>query len=172
MELKSKILDSLDDCTAFTHSSIDLAKERLQERSLNPLVLAVFCDSFRADVDKAVTNYVDSYMDYFDGNDNFVTYIPMFNGTSRKLVRALRSRSRRVSGVTAAEGDWKISEEEQEERVIDKILERADAILFVSDGKSRDFRHVYHRVCEAGYLVSRRVFNETRSKKGRRSQSD
>lgn len=172
MDLKSKILDSLDDCTAFTHSSIDLAKERLQERSLNPLILAVFCDPFRADVDNAIANYVDSYMDYFDSNENFVTYIPTFTNTGRKLVRSLRNRGRRVSAVAAAEGDWKVSDEEQQERVIDKILERADAVLFVSDGKCRDYRRVYHRVCESGYLVSRRVFNETRSKKGRRSQPD
>lgn len=172
MGLKSKILDSLDDCTAFTHSSIDLAKERLQERSLKPLIVAVFCDSFKADLDKAIGNYVDSYLDYFEDNENFVTYIPVFSGTSRRLVRTLRGRGRRVSGITAAEGNWKVSEEEQQEHVIEQILARADVVLFVSDGKSRDFRAVYHRACESGYLVSRRVYHETRSKKGRRSQLD
>lgn len=168
MDLKAKILESLDDSTEFNHSSVDLAKERLEGRSLSPLVFSIFCDSFSVDVDKAIVNYVDSFMDYFESNDNFVTYVPTVNGTARRLVRALRQRGRRVSGVSPAEGDWRVTDDEQEERVFEKILERTDAVLFVSSGERRDFRRLFHQACESGYLVTRRMFHEARSKKGGR----
>lgn len=163
MDLKDKVLASLDDGTWFNHSSIELAKERLENRYLDPFALAIFFDAYSRSSDAAILEYLKTYLEYFEGYE-VVLYVPEFNTTAQRIAIELQRLGPIVARLGIGEPDWKKTEEVLQAELIDKILSVADGVLFITEGNAA----LYREVCESGYLVSRKLFHEARSKKGRR----
>lgn len=167
MELRERILEHLNDSTFFTQSDYDSAVERLKGRSLETVNIALFCDYFTGDYDDEIISSIEDYMHFFDGNNNRVL-LPILNLTTNRLALKL-SKKINLTRCRLKEGTWRDNETELEESLIDKVLELADAVLFVTNRGGTRYRELCDRVRNDGYLVSRRVFNETRSKKKGRS---
>ena len=164
MDLKDKVLASLEDGTWFNHSSVELARERLKDRYLDPFGLAIFFDAYSRASDSAILEYIRNYLDYFDGYE-VVIYIAEFNGTANRVALELQRDGPVVARLHTAEPDWRTTEEILREELVAKILGVVDGVLFITEGNNP----LYRDVCESGYLVSRKLHHEARSKKSRRS---
>lgn len=163
MELAAKIQNTLDEGGIFTHSSVDLAKGRLEERPDGPIRVMLLIDSYTPRMHDKIVDYVRHYLDYFEDTQNYGVYVPEYNATAKRLVKALKSKSIPVSGCRIGQVDWRKSEEELKEELLDYILDRVDAVLFVTTGKGSEFRSIFRRACETGYLTTRKIQHETRS---------
>lgn len=163
MELAAKIQNTLDEGGIFTHSSVDLAKGRLEERPDGPIRVMLLIDSYTPRMHDKIVDYVRHYLDYFEDTQNYGVYVPEYNATAKRLVKALKSKSIPVSGCRIGQVDWRKSEEELKEELLDYILDRVDAVLFVTTGKGSEFRSIFRRACETGYLTTRKIQHEARS---------
>lgn len=163
MELLPKLQQTLDEGGVFTHSSVDLAKGRLEERPDGPIRIMLLVDAYSPRMHDKLFDYIRHYLDYYESADNYGLYVPEYNATAKRLVKALKAKDIPTSGCRIGQVDWKKSEEELKEELLDYILDRVDAVLFVTTGKGSEFRSIFRRACETGYLTTRKIQHETRN---------
>ena len=163
MELLRKIQTTLDEGGVFTHSSVDLAKGRLDERPVGPIRIMLLVDSYSPRLHDRLYDYIRHYLDYFEGTENYAVFVPEYNATAKRIVKAFRAKEIPVSGCRIGLMDWRKTEEELKEELLDYILERVDAVLFVTTGKGSEFRSIFRRACETGYLTTRKIQHEARN---------
>lgn len=153
-----KIVDSINDGAFFQQSMAALAIERLGEVDKErPVKIAIVGDKDFKDVRKIMTHLV-SYLHYFEDREYYQVITGDRNGVEAIVRKACKENKVDLKVISHVDiGRFDIDRKEAEEETNDRILDLADAFLFITTGSDKTIVSMYAKARASGRLVTRRM---------------